>query len=450
MKKNDIFQGTCIDYTEDGLGVVRQDSFVWFVKGLLKDETAEIRAISLKKNYGYGKVEKILVSSENRRTPPCPVYPKCGGCQIMHMNYEEQLSFKQKLVENAIRNIAKLNVEVQPILKADDELHYRNKVQIPLQIKDGRVCGGFYRTYSNDVVEMDACLLQSDLANEAYQKALKLTEKYGFADKVRHILIRHGFRSNEIMLVMIVREKKVRGIELFTEEICRDFKEIRTVVMNVNLRNDNVILGDSNTVLYGEGYIEDILLNRKFRISANSFYQINPAQTEKLYSAAISAANLDKEDCIADVYGGIGTIGICASAYVKKVYGVEIVEEAVKDARINSRINHIENTHYEVGDAGKAVDSWNSQNIHIDVAFIDPPRKGCDELTIQSLVKLQPRKIVYVSCNPATLARDLRKFEELGYTTQSVQPVDMFPNTRHVETVVQLSKGNISSQNVKV
>ena len=440
MKKNEVFTGICLDYTEDGLGIVKQDSFVYFVKGLLKGETAKIKVISLKKNYGYGKVEEILTASKNRRESQCPYYPKCGGCQLLHMSYAEQLQLKENKVQQDLIKIAKLDIQVEPILQADEEFFYRNKVQIPLQMKDGKLIGGFYRSYSHDVVEMDACLLQSDLSNQIYAETLLLVKKYAMGSEIRHIMIKHGFTTNEVMLVLISLKRKIRNMDFLVKEITEAYPEIKSVVLNVKEKDDNVILGKENIVLYGQSTITDILLGKKFKISANSFYQVNPRQTEKLYAKAIEYADLKKEDVIADVYGGIGTIGICASDFVKKVYGVEIIEEAIEDAKENSRLNNISNTEYEAGDAGTVVEKWLQEGIQIDVAFIDPPRKGCDDLTIESLVKLQPRSIVYVSCDPATLARDLQKFDLLGYKTEKVQPLDMFPNTKHVETVVLMSR----------
>ena len=442
MKKNDIFKGVCTDYTEEGLGVVRHEDFVYFVKGILKGEEAEIRIISLKKNYGYGKVEKILLPSPHRREAECPYYPKCGGCQLMHMDYAEQASFKEEKVRQAFARIAKLDVTVEPILKADAEFHYRNKVQIPLQFLDGKLLGGFYRGYSHDIVPIDGCLLQSEEGNRVYREAKELIEKYHYEKEIRHILIKHAFATQEVMLVLISRSDKLKNIHAYAGEIMEQDPHITTVILNLNQRDDNVILGEKNTVIEGSGYIMDILLNKKFKISANSFYQINPAQTERLYQTAIKFAQLSGEENTADVYGGIGTIGICASDKAKRVYGVEWVAEAVRDAKENSRINHLEHTYYEIGDAGKAVERWLKEGVKIDVAFIDPPRKGCDELTISSLVKLNPERIVYVSCNPATLARDAKRFSELGYVTERVQPVDMFPNTNHIETIVLLQKLN--------
>lgn len=442
MKKNDIFRGVCLGYTEDGLGVVRNDSFVFFVKGILKGEEADVRILSLKKNYGYGKVESILTPSANRREAACPYYPKCGGCQIMHMDYAEQLRFKEEKVKESFEKIAHMDQEVLPILGAKAEYRYRNKVQIPLQYEEGKLKGGFYRSYSHDVVEIDDCLLQSEEGNQVYRDAFQLIQSYHYEKDIRHILIKHAFCNGEIMLVLISRKEKLKGIEAFADEIMKKDPLITTVVVNLNQREDNVILGEKNIVIKGSGYITDTLLGKQFKISPNSFYQINPAQTEVLYRTAIDFAALSGEEIIADIYGGIGTIGICASDHAKEVYGVEWVQEAVEDAKENSCINHLSNTHYEVGDAGKAVEKWLKEGIKIDVAFIDPPRKGCDDLTIQSLVKLDPKRIVYVSCNPATLARDCAKFAELGYVTERIQPVDMFPNTNHVETVVLLQKLN--------
>ena len=438
INKNDKFTLKCVDYSYLGLGVVKQDGFCVFVKGMLKDEVGEIQITSLKKDYGYGRVLALTTKSDQRVESICPYFPKCGGCQLLYMSYQEQLSFKQGYVEEVMKKIGKIKIDALPIIGMQDPIHYRNKVQIPVETIDDKLIGGFYRTNSHDIIPIDNCLLQSDLSNEVYRKIIQLLNKYEVKDIVKHVLIKHAFASDQLMVVFIINQKQLPHISEMVTKLKKE-ERIKSIIININKRNDNVILGDKEFVVYGDDHIEDVLMGYKFHISSKSFYQVNSVQTALLYQTAYDLANIQPNENILDLYCGIGTIGIIASKYANKVIGVEIIEEAIKDAQNNALINNVTNTEFICGDVATATQQLITNNQHIDVVFVDPPRKGCDDQTIEAITKLQPQRIIYISCNPSTLARDLSIFETKGYQTTVIQPVDMFPNTYHVENVVLLT-----------
>ena len=439
MKKNDLVQGVCIDYTNEGLGIVKVNGFPVFVKNLLLNEEAEIQLMKVTKSLGYGRVVKRLTTSEERAEPKCTSYRLCGGCHLQHMSYKHQLQFKTDRVKNCFERIAHLDVQVEDCLGMSDPWKYRNKVQIPVGSKDGRTVLGFYRNHSHDIVEYDECLVQSSLQNEVtvwLRSELSIKES---SELFRHVLIKHALISNEAMAVLIVKKEHPDFIKL-AEKLVNQFPCIKTVVLNLNERNDNVILGEKEKVLIGSGMIREQLKNLSFGISSKSFYQINPYQTEVLYSKALEFAQLTGNEEVVDVYCGTGTIGLFASGSAKHVTGIEIVKEAVEDAKRNAEYNHIVNADFICSDAGAATETLFKQGIHPDVVIVDPPRKGLDQKTMESCTGMNPERIVYVSCDPATCARDCAIFETLNYHVEKVQPVDMFPHTHHVETVVLLNR----------
>lgn len=441
MRKNDEFIASCIDYDKDGNGVVKHDGFVFFVKNLIKEEQARIKIISLKKNYGYGKVVEILKESKERKNPPCSVYKTCGGCSLQHMSSLEQANFKKNIVINSFKSIAKMDVKVNDVLTMNNPYRYRNKVQVPVQF-DEELKIGFYRSFSNTIVEFDDCIVQSEISNNIIDFIKKELKNYEFKNIIRHIIIKHSHNTNEIMIVIVSKEVITLEINEFIENLSKSFKEIKSIILNVNKRNDNVILGEDEYLLKGSKYIKEDLCGFTFNISSKSFFQINPYQTEILYEKAMEYANIKPNEVVLDLYCGIGTIGMVASRYAKKVIGIEVVEEAIKDAKENAKNNNVNNIEFYCMDAGIGANKLIEEDLKPDVIIVDPPRKGLNKNAIEAILTLSPSRLVYVSCDPSTLARDCKIFNENGYSIKKVQPVDMFPQTTHVETIALLQRDN--------
>ena len=441
MKKNEEFISKCVSYDNDGNGIVKHNGIVFFVKGLIKGEQAKILCVSMKKTYGFGKVLEIIKPSENRVNPVCSVYKQCGGCQLQHMSHLEQKYFKENKVKTCFESIAKLNIKVNDILSMDNPYRYRNKVSVPVSIKEDLKMG-FYRNHSNDIVEFDDCVVQTELSNKIISYIKKELPKYDFKYIVRHVLIKHSHNTNEVMVVLIVKQALVLEMESFIDKLYKEFNQIKSIILNINKREDNVILGDKEYLIKGEVNIQEELCGYNFNISSKSFFQINPYQTEVLYNTAIKLANLSKDEVVLDLYCGIGTIGIIASKYAKKVIGVEVIKEAIDDAKVNAKNNNVENIEFYCGDAGTVATKLINENVSIDVVIVDPPRKGLDKTAIDAILKINPKKLVYVSCDPATLARDVRILVDNGYSTEEVTPVDMFPNTNHVECIALIQRVN--------
>ena len=442
MKKNETFTATADGYTYDGHGVVHHAGMAFFVPNLIPGETAELGVTALKKNYGYARVIRLLEASEHRVDPVCPVYRLCGGCQLMHMDHDAQMQFKMDKVKNCFRMNAGMDIEPLPILYTEQTTAYRNKVQVPVGIRDGKVITGFYRNHTNDIVPYESCAVQSDLSNEITAAMREILQKNGKAAEVRWILVKHAHRTDQVMVCLIVRHDVFSNDTQTVDELVRRFPKIRSVSLIVNNREDNVILSDREKILYGDPYIEEELLGCTFRISAHSFYQVNPYGTEVLYRTAIEYAGLTGNEVLIDLYCGTGTIGLLCAGHAKKVYGIEIVPDAVKDARVNAQINEIDNIEFLTADANKGARVLLQNRIKPDVVIVDPPRKGCSKDTLDAIAVMAPEKLVYVSCDPATLARDVKIMQEKGYELKRVQPVDMFPGTLHVETIVLLSRKN--------
>ena len=453
MKKKNVnieFTGECIDLSSDGKGVVKYDSIVGFVDNFLPGEKAEIIITYLKKDIFFGKVKNYIVLSKNRIKPKCPYFYECGGCSIMHLSYDEQLKYKQNKVQECLKRIGGININVQPTIGMSDPYCYRNKIQMPIKLsKKGKIVSGFYKEKTHDIVPIETCEIENKKADKFLISIKSLMKKYKILpydeDKrkgvIRHVLIRTSFHYDEIMVVLVTNVDVFPGRNDFIKELKKLNPEITTIVQNINSRDTNVILGEKQRILFGKGYINDELCSIKFKISPKSFYQVNPLQTEKLYSLAIEKANINKNDLVLDAYCGIGTIGLIASKFAKEVVGVEIVKEAVIDAYNNAKNNNIDNTKFYVGDAGEFILNEYNQGVKYDVVIMDPPRKGASEEFLSILIKTKPSRIVYVSCDPATLARDLKYLSSL-YDIVSVNPVDMFPHTFHVENVVLLNKKN--------
>ena len=437
--------GKCVDYTYDGKGIIKKDNKVDFVDGVLKDEEVEIEIIYESKNQTLGKLLKIIKSSPHRVKPFCPLAKECGGCALQHLEYKKQLAFKTNHVQDCINKFSKLDIKVKDCMGMEIPFNYRNKSQVPFSMSKKQICYGFYKENSHQIIQMNSCAIQTKDADEILSTIKELFKKYRLSayeeDKrkgiLRHVLIKKGFATNQIMIVLITNVNAFPNRKEIVKDLVKVYPNIKTIVQNINTRDTNVILGEQENILYGNGYIEDILLGIKFKISSKSFYQVNPIQTEKLYSKAITLASLKKSDRILDTYCGIGTIGLIVSKNVDEVIGVEIVKDAIKDAKNNAILNNINNTHFVHADASDFMVDLAKTSEKIDVVFTDPPRKGCDEKFLTSLMKLAPQKIVYISCNPSTLARDLSILKE-KYNVIEIQPVDMFPHTYHVETIALL------------
>lgn len=440
MKKNDILTGICVDYTHEGLGIVKANDFTFFIKNVLVNEEIEFVITKLNKSYGYGKYTNIISPSKERVEPFCPYYGKCGGCQIQHMSYQEQLRFKTSLVQNNMKKIGGLDIEIQPTLASANTCSYRNKAQFPVHISEEGIKIGFYRIHSNDIIDMNQCMIQSDTINSIMNTTRKLLVDGNYTNNFRHLLIKHAFYTNEVMVVFVTRKKKVTGLNKLVRQLIELHPEIKSVIQNVNKRNDNVILSDEEHLLYGKETIMDSLDDLKFIIASRSFYQVNPVQTKVLYETALKFADINHNDTVIDLYCGVGTISLFLAKQAKKVIGIEIVDAAIENAKENAKLNHIDNVEFVCSDASTYAQYLVKQNMQVDVVVVDPPRKGCDELTLDSICMMNPKKIVYVSCNPATLARDLKHLETKGYKTMIVQPCDMFPSSFHVENVSPLTK----------
>ncbi|MGB4984595.1 MAG: 23S rRNA (uracil(1939)-C(5))-methyltransferase RlmD [Erysipelotrichaceae bacterium] len=438
MVKNDILIGTAVDYTSEGFGVVKIDGFPVFVKGLLVNEEAKIGITLVKKSYAFARIIEIIKVSDKRNEDiVCSYSKRCGGCQLLHMKYSHQLEFKKSLVENIFQRIGKVDVKVFDVVPMENPYEYRNKVQIPVGNDNfGKMISGFYRINSNDIIDMDSCIMQSSLSNEIYQFTKKMLLTDNNYQKTRHIVIKHAFSTNEVMVCFVVGQR-LKNPTKMVKMLTKEFPLIKSIIVNYNSKDTNVILGEQEEIIYNQGFIYDYLNDLKFKISLKSFYQINSVQTINLYNKAIELAQLKPTDIVLDLYCGIGTITLFASKFVKKVVGVEIVKQAINNAIENMTINNITNCEFVVGDAGEVA---NKLDYKFNVIFVDPPRKGLDDIAKDSIIKMDPEKIVYVSCDPATLARDVAYFKEYGYVAKDVYLYDMFPNTKHVECVCLLTR----------
>ena len=440
---------TCKDLSNEGKGVVFYNGRTGFVDHLLIGEEAKIIITYQKKDIFFGKIQSLITKNSDRIKPLCPYFYECGGCQLMHMNYEAQLLYKKNKVKECLYHIGHLDIDVDSTIGMEDPTHYRNKIQVPIKRVKKKIVSGFYKEKSHDIVPVEHCSIENKNADQILNTIRNLMKKYHIEPYnedlrkgvLRHVLIRNSRKSKENMVVLVTNCDAFPGRNDFVKELKKLEPSISTVVQNINLRDTNVILGEKERVLSGKGFIEDTLCGIKFKISPKSFFQVNPVQTEKLYQLAISSAELSENDLILDAYCGIGTIGLIAASKVKKVIGVEIVKEAVFDAIKNAKENSISNAFFYCGDAGEFIQEKFEEGIHFDVVFMDPPRKGSDEKFLNILRKTHPKKIVYISCDPATLARDLN-FLSPDYQIKKVTPIDMFPNTAHIETVVVLSYKN--------
>ena len=451
VKKNEEYVVEILDNGFGGEGIAKIEGFTIFIPNAIKGEKCEILIVKVLTSHAYGKILKIIQASPERVEVDCSTYKRCGGCDLRHMTYDNTLELKKNAVQSLVNKSLKQKVEAQKTIGMENPFYYRNKAQYPLGLdKDGNPACGIFAQRTHTIIPIDKCFIQTEISQEIAKTILEFIKENNISvyneenqtGLFRHIVVKVGKYTNEVMCILVINGKNFPKEEKLVELLCNKHKNIRTIVKNINDKNTNVILGRENINLYGDGYIEDKLGDYTFKISPLSFYQINPVQAEKLYNIAIESANLNKEDILFDLYCGIGTIGIFASKYVKKVYGIEIVEQAIKDAKENAKMNDIQNIDFIVGDVEQAFDELiNKKNIIPTAIIVDPPRKGLDDRTIENIIKVRPKRLVYISCNPATMVRDLAKLEDT-YTITKIQPVDMFPYTKHVECVAVLTQKN--------
>lgn len=449
VSKNEKIKVTFEDLTSEGLGVAKVDSYPLFVVDGLPGEEAIVKVTKLGKSYGFARIEERLSSSEDRIPTTDVLGTQVGTMPLQHMRYEAQLKFKQNMVIQDFKRIAKLpDIEVLPTIGMKQPWGYRNKAQIPVRAKDGKLVTGFFRKNTHDLVPMENFHIQDPKIDEAIVKVRDILQEYGVkaydekkhTGNIRHIMVRRGTYTGEMMIVLVTRTAKIFPKSKIIPDILEALPEVVSIVQNVNPKRSNVILGEETIVLHGEDLYHDTLLGHKFAISSKSFYQVNPLQTEKLYQLALDAAQLTGEETVIDAYCGIGTISLALAEKAKQVYAMEIVPDAIEMAKRNAEENNIENVTFEIGAAEEVMPKWAEEGIQADVIVVDPPRKGLDAGFIEAALTVNPDRIVYVSCNPATLSRDLRIFADNGYEAKQAQPVDLFPQTLHVETVVALTK----------
>lgn len=444
IKKNDDLEVNISDIGYEGEGIAKIDGYTTFVKGGLKGEKVKIKMLKVNKDYGFAKLVEVLEKSEERDEPICSVFGKCGGCSLQHINYEAQLDYKTNTVRNTLRKALGYDVDVEQTIGMGIPYNYRNKAQYP--VVDDKI--GFFAGRTHALIENEKCYIQNETSDKLAKDAFKILRKYNISSYneksgkgcLRHIITRIGIHTGELMLVLVTNEKNIKHKDEIVSELTKEYPTIKSIIQNVNMQNTNVILGNECVILYGQEYITDILGEYKFKISPLSFYQVNPVQTEVLYNIAKEYANLQGTETVFDLYSGIGTISIFIADNAKKVYGVEVVEQAVFDAKENTEINEIRNVEFIQGEAEVIVPEMYKEGKKADVVFVDPPRKGCDEKLLETIKEMKAQKVVYISCNPATLARDLKYLTDNGYEIKKVQPVDMFPQTSHVENVVLLEK----------
>ena len=451
MEKNDVLTVTIEDLTADGEGIGKAGGFPLFIKDAVPGDVVRCSVMKLKKTYGYARLQKILEASPDRVAPGCPIARSCGGCQLQHMSYEAQLRFKTRRVEEALRRIGGLtDMKVLPALGMQEPWHYRNKAQVPVgRDRNGFVVMGFYAQHSHDIIPQEDCAISFPESKAVLRTVKEWMVQYGISPYdeasgtgvLRHVLARKGMRTGQILVCLVSRKQKIRHEQELADMLRAAVPGFTTLTVNVNAGRDNVILGREGYVAFGPGFIEDEIGGLRFRISPESFFQVNSEQMEVLYGKALEYAGLTGDETVWDLYSGIGTISLFLAKKARHVYGVEIVPQAVRNARENARLNGITNVTFHEGAVEEVLPAWREAHpeVQIDVIVVDPPRKGLDLTCLETICRIAPPKVVYVSCDPATLARDLALFREHGYRADTVQPVDQFCQTMHVECVTRLS-----------
>ena len=460
FRKNDLVTLEIEDCGIDGEGIGKADGFTVFVKDAVIGDTVTAKIIKAKKNYGYGRLMEVLKPSPYRVEPKCEFARQCGGCQLQALSYDQQLVFKTNKVKGHLERIGGFtDIPMEPIIGMDELFHYRNKAQFPVgRNKEGKIVTGFYAGRTHNIIENRDCALGVAENKEVLDRVIAHMEKYGIEPYneatgkglVRHVLIRYGYFTKEVMVCLILNGNKIPKEELLVKSLC-EIPGMTSITINVNKKHSNVILGEEIRLLWGQEYITDRIGDISYQISPLSFYQVNPMQTQKLYAKALEYADLHGEETVWDLYCGIGTISLFLAQKAKFVRGVEIVPAAIENAKENAKLNGLENTEFFVGKAEEVLPrEYKKNGVYADVIVVDPPRKGCDETLLETMVEMNPERIVYVSCDSATLARDLKYLCERGYELRKVCPVDQFGMTVHVETVVLLSKGEVDSKKIRV
>ncbi len=449
--KNNNYTIEITGMTTEASGVGKIEGFAIFVPNTVVGDYCEIKLIKVKKSYGYGKLVKIMRPSKDRIDIDCPHFLQCGGCAYRHINYDAELKIKHDFVIDSFKRIGKLDVNISDIIGCENTARYRNKAQYPVAVNNkiensNNIMSGFYARNSHRVIDVKDCLLQPTLFNDIqkeildflYNNQISIYNELDNSGLIRHIYIRNSDTTNSVMLCLVTTSFKIPKIDLLVEEITKKFPQITSIIINKNSEKTNVILGQDCKVIYGDEYITDILFNKKINISPLSFYQVNRKQVDVLYSKAIELAALNKDDILLDLYCGVGTIGLVCSDKVKELIGVEIIPQAIENAKENAKINDIKNTKFICNDATSACQDFIKQKIKPSVIIVDPPRKGLDNDGINAISILKPQRLVMISCNPVTAARDCALLSDVGYLVEEIIPVDMFPRTTHVEIVLSL------------
>lgn len=434
-------------YSHFGEGVGKYEGFTLFIPFAAVGERVLAQVEAVKKNHGRARLVEVIEPSPERSAPPCDVFGRCGGCQLQHVSYAEQLRMKERQVRDSFSRIGRMEgVKIHPVIGMEKPWGYRNKAQVPFGVQDGKVVAGFYASRTHRVVDMETCLIQHALNDRVVRKVKQLARRLNtpiYDERnhrgiLRHVMVRTGFHTGECMVVLVTNGKKLPHRKTWVEELRREIPQLKSIIQNMNRRRSNVVLGPENRLLWGREVIYDRIGDVVFAISAHSFFQINPVQTKVLYDQVAKYAGLTGNETVIDAYCGIGSIALYLARHAKRVYGVDIVGAAIRDAKRNAALNRMNHVTFEEGAAEEVMPRWVHEGIKPDVIVFDPPRKGCDPLLLETAASMRPMRIVYVSCNPATLARDAKYLAELGYKVQEVQPVDMFPHTGHVECVARM------------
>lgn len=449
LRKNEIYETEITGMTTEGSGVCRIDGMAVFVPMTVIGDKLKVKIVKVLKNYAFGIIHELLILGKGRIESDCPVFRQCGGCVFRHVNYQTELQYKEQFVKDAFTRIGKLNPVFEPVLGSETRDCYRNKAQYPVAMQDGKLVCGFYAKHSHRVISFTDCYLHPKIFQQILNYLLPLLQKahisaydeQSHTGELRHIYIRKGYHSGEIMLCFVTRTS-IRKKLSFLSDLQQQFPNIVSISESVNPAKTNVIMGQSVAILAGKNAITDSMCGNDIKISPQSFYQVNTAQAEKLYTIAKNYANLQGNELLLDLYCGAGTIGLSMADNVRKLIGVEVIPQAIENAKENAMQNQISNAEFYCGDAGMISEKLLKQKISPDVVILDPPRKGCDSTTIQSVIKMQPAKIVMISCNPSTCARDASVFAENHYIAEKVRAVDLFPGTAHVECVVLMSRND--------
>ena len=451
VEKNKEYIVDIIDNGFQGEGIAKIDGFTIFIPNAIKGEKIKILIVKVLASHAFGKIIEIIKQSDHREESDCTTYKRCGGCSLRHIKYNETLKIKQNAVQSLVNKTLENKLKVEETLGMDKPYHYRNKAQYPIGLnKEGKPVIGVFANRTHEIIPIETCYIQNKQSEEIAKyifnflvnHKIKVYDEKSGKGLVRHIVTKIGIKTNEVMCIIVINGNELPYEDILVNELTHKFENIKSIIKNINTKNTNVILGNENINLYGNGYIKDILGDFIFKISPMSFYQVNPVQAEKLYNIGVELADINKNDIVFDLYCGIGTISLFMSKFAKEVYGVEIVDEAIVAAKENACINNVTNTKFIAGDVEKVLDDLvNVKKIIPDIIMLDPPRRGLDNTSIENIRKVSPKKVIYISCNPATLVRDLSKLED-KYNVKSIKPVDMFPFTSSVECCAVLELKN--------